>query len=381
MGGRLARQGGTYEVFLPAEIADRDFALDGDVVAVVARATRALAQLNASHPRLASLGAIASALLRSESAASSRIEDLAVSQRRLARAALERDRRPGRDQKAIEILGNVEAMKTAVALGAGGEAISVEDIAEIHRVLLRFTSDRSIAGVIREKQNWIGGNAFNPLSAVYVPPPPDLVRPLLEDLCRFMVRDDLAPIVQAAVAHAQFENIHPFADGNGRVGRALIHVVLRRTDEAVNYVPPVSVVLAAVQRSYIAGLAEFSAGDVSSWCDLFASATEQSVYEAQRLAAEIDELEAAWLERFGATRSDSAVRQVLSHLPGQPVIDVSAARALTGRSHAAIQKALAQLEQAEVLRPLNEKKWGRSWECIELLELVEAFEEAVTSPS
>lgn len=90
-----------------------------------------------------------------------------------------------------------------------------------------------------------------------MPPPPERVKELMEDLVAFMNRGDLPPVVQAAIAHAQFEIIHPFADGNGRVGRALIHVVLRRRGLAPRYVPPVSLVLAADARAYVAGLTAF----------------------------------------------------------------------------------------------------------------------------
>jgi Fic family protein len=203
---------------------------------------------------------------------------------------------------------------------------------------------------------------------------------LLEDLCRFLARDDLAPIAQAAIAHAQFENIHPFADGNGRVGRALIHTVLRRGGEAMNYIPPISLVLAATPKSYVAGFGDFSRGDVSSWCDLFAAATQKSAIEAERMATLIDELQAAWLERLGNPRGDAVVHKLIAQLPGQPVMDVATGRRLTGRSHEAVRNALVQLEEAGIVRPLNERKWGRAWECRELLELVERFEESVRRP-
>lgn len=377
MGGRQVRRGGWYEVFIPAEIADRGFALDEDVVAAVVSATTALARLNSTEPRLTPLNALASALLRSESIASSRLEGLSISQKRLARAAFEDADSRGKDRTAAEILGNVKAMKQAVALGVSGKEVSIDDICDIHRTLLRFSVDRKIAGVIRTKQNWIGTNPFSPIGAAYVPPPPEYVRRLLEDLCRFIARDDVAPIVQAAIAHAQFENIHPFADGNGRVGRALIHTVLRRGGEAINYIPPISLVLGATQKSYVAGFGEFSGGDVSGWCDLFVAATERACHEAERMTTAIDDRQAEWLERLGNPRRDAVVRRLIADLPGQPVIDVSAGTKVTGKSHVTVNKALLQMEEAGIVRRLNEKKWGRAWECDELLDLVEEFEESV----
>jgi len=101
------------------------------------------------------------------------------------------------------------------------------------------------------------GNDYHPLGAVYVVAPAELVTKLLVDLCRFTARTDLDPIAQAAIAHAQFENIHPFDDGNGRTGRALIYTVLRRRGEIANYIPPISLVPASQPKNYVAGLGAY----------------------------------------------------------------------------------------------------------------------------
>jgi Fic family protein len=378
-GGRKARRPGAYEVFIPDEISGRDFPLDGDAVAAVTEATRALQHLEASPPRIATLGALAQNLLRSESVASSRIEGVHLSHQRLARAAYQADRGQ-RDRRAAEVLGNVEAMKHAIEIGTAGKPLTTSDIEDIHRTLLRFTEDADIAGVVRESQNWIGGNDYNPIGAAYVPPPPEYVRPLLDDLCAFATRTDLAPIVQAGIVHAEFETIHPFADGNGRVGRALIYAVIRRRGEIPNYIPPISLILAAEPKGYVGGLALYREGDVSSWIAQFADATTRAATEAERLADEIDQLQSTWLDDLGQPRRDAAVRQLISALPQQPVIDVAVAQTLTGKSHVAVGKALQELERAGILHRLNERKWGRVWECDQLLDLVDAFEKRVRIP-
>jgi Fic family protein len=356
-GGRKARRPGSYEVFIPYEISQRDFRLDGDAVAAVTEATRALQHLEASPPRVATLGALAQNLLRSESVASSRIEGVHLSHKRLARAAYQADKGQ-RDRRAAEVLGNVEAMKRASEIGTAGSPLTVADVEDIHRTLLRFTEDADIAGVFRTAQNWIGGNDYNPVGASYVPPPSEHVRSLLEDLCAFVNRVDLAPSVQAGIAHAQFETIHPFADGNGRVGRALIYTVLRRRGEIPRYIPPISLILAAQPKSYVGGLTGYRAGEVSSWLAQFADATARAATEAERLADAIEHLQSAWLDDLGRPRSDAAVRQLVSALPQQPVIDVAAAQQLTGKSHVAVGKALQQLERVGILTRLNERKWG-----------------------
>ena len=376
--GRRARRGGRYRAFVPDAIADREIPLGAGATAALNEATKALERLQHTPTRLATLGAVAQNLLRSESVASSRIEDVLISHKRLARVAHLGSGARRRDARAEAVLGNVAAMRRAIEMGAG-PAIGVEELLEIHRLLLGATPDRAIAGILRERQNWIGGNAYNPLEAAFVPPPPELVPDLLDDLCRFIARDDLPPVVQAAVAHAQFETIHPFADGNGRAGRALIYAVLRRRGEAPTYIPPISLLLAADQGSYIAGLHGYRAGEVSEWCKLFAEATAGAAREAERLAEEIESLEEEWLERAGCPRHDSAARRLLAALPEQPVLSSADAQRLTGRSHVSVNKALEQLENAGILRRLNQRKWGRVWECDELLDLVEDFERTVAS--
>lgn len=103
----------------------------------------------------------------------------------------------------------------------------VDDLHAMHRTLL--TGERQFTvGAARDVQNWIGTSPYNPCAADFVPPPPEMVDDLLDDLVAYVNGDDHPPLVQAAVSHAQFETIHPYADGNGRVGRALIHMVLTR---------------------------------------------------------------------------------------------------------------------------------------------------------
>jgi Fic family protein len=375
-GSRKARKGGPYAVFIPARIAKRPFPLEGDAVAATAEASKALATLAGTSSRLASLEVLARNVLRSESVASSRIEGLAISHKRLARAVYAGAKRGG-DRRAAEVIGNVDAMTRAVELGAAGGRFKIDDILDVHRTLLRHTDDKEIAGVIRDAQNWIGGNDFNPVGADYVPPPPEQVEGLLQDLCRFIERDDLAPVAQAAIAHAQFENIHPFADGNGRTGRALIYTILRRRGEIGSFIPPISLVLATVPKAYVGGLGAYSTGRVGVWCERLASATVRAAAAAQRLAEAVEQLQEEWLKRLGNPRRDAAVRAIVTQLPAYPVIDVAAGKRLTDKSHVAVGNAISQLVDAGVLVPLNERKWGRVWECDELLDLVDALEKSV----
>jgi Fic family protein len=109
-------------------------------------------------------------------------------------------------------------------------------------------SERLYAGRWRDMQNWIGGSDYSPRSALYVPPPPETVTAYMNDLLVFANRDDLPVLAQAAVAHAQFESIHPFTDGNGRIGRALINAILRRRRATSRVVVPLASLVAHRDR-------------------------------------------------------------------------------------------------------------------------------------
>ena len=148
------------------------------------------------------------------------------------------------DRVAVEVLGNIASMESAVDLAAESREITLADLLGIHKILMERSSTPELGGAIRTEQNWIGGSSYNPCGATFVPPPAEHVPELLEDLTVYINGDDHPALVQAAIAHAQFETIHPFADGNGRAGRALIHIVLRRRGLSPSFVPPVSLVLA-----------------------------------------------------------------------------------------------------------------------------------------
>jgi Fic family protein len=160
--------------------------------------------LNRGPPALASLEVLARRLPRAESVASSRIEGLVLSHRRLAKAEV--DGAETRDETARSVLGNVAAMEQAVARGAKDRPLRARDILALHRILMEATNTPAIAGRLRDRQNWIGGNAFNPGRADFVPPPPENVEDLTGDRrCRFF------PAVTADGKPVAAELIYTFA--------------------------------------------------------------------------------------------------------------------------------------------------------------------------
>jgi Fic family protein len=374
-GGRRARASGSYRAFVPDPIEALDPPTTFEAADAVAAAEQAVRDLNASGS-VTGLEAIGALLLRSEAIASSRIEGYELSQRNLARALI--DPRAARGT-ARTVAANVVAMEEAIALGETDRSLTGDDIRAVHRTLMAGEPDRVRPGEYRHEQNWIGGRLDSPIDARYIPPPEAEVEGLMADLAAFINRDDLPGVAQAAIAHAQFETIHPFLDGNGRVGRCLIHVVLRRRGVAPRFVPPVSVVLAARANSYVAGLVGFRDGRTSEWCASFAGACERAARLSTELAEDIARLEADWFGRAGRPRRDSAAARIIAALPAQPITSAATIRAAIGASHQRALDGLKALADSGVVRQITEGGYDRQFAADELFALLEAYEDRIAA--
>lgn len=390
---RRDRQGCDYEAYVPDPLTGRRFRLDGDVAADVADAEAAIVRLNATGVALADSEALARILLRAESVASSQIEGLVVGGRRLLRAELARAEGGATpaDVTAEEILGNIDAMTWAVGALSSAPAVTVEGLREVHRRLLAGSQLAEHAGQVRMVQNWIGGSSYNPCSAAFVPPPPAHVPDLLDDLAAFCNDDSLPAVAQAAIAHAQFETIHPFVDGNGRTGRALIHVVLRRRGLAPRLLPPVSLVLATWSGSYVEGLTATRYGGkadstaavdgLNRWIGTFAAACRRSVDDATSFEERVGLVQERWRVALGRVRRGSTVDLLLAVLPGVPVTTVATAAPLIGRSVQATNEAFRRLEAADVMRQVSVGRRNRAFEVPAIIRAFTDLERRLASPT
>jgi len=388
---RRDRRSCAYEAYIPDPLVDRPITLDADVAADVADAERAITALDVKASVLVHTEALARLLLRAESVASSRIEGLEAGGRRLLRAEAARalGEEP-RDLTAAEVLGNIDAMTWAIQSANESGTISLDQLLEVHRRLLTGTRLAAHGGEIRSEQNWIGGSSYNPCAAAFVPPPPELVAGLLEDLCAFCNGDTLPAVAQAALAHAQFETIHPFVDGNGRTGRALIHLVLRRRGLASRVIIPVSLILATRAQSYIDGLAGTRyRGPASSreahdgcnrWLALFAAACQRAAADAGGFEARTQELEHSWRARLGSIRANSSVALLLSALPGAPILTVRAAAVRLGRSFEATNQAIDRLVEAGILQQVKVGRRNRAFEAPDVITAFTDLERQLASP-
>jgi Fic family protein len=380
-----------YQAYVPDPLAGREITLQGATAADVADAEHAVSRLDAGANGLADSEAVARLLLRAEAVASSRIEGLQIGGRRLLKAQLARalGQQPT-DVSAQEILNNIEAMTAALERQAAGQPITLERLLDTHARLLAGTTLEQHAGQLREEQNWIGGSSYNPCSADFVPPPPSRVPGLMADLCEFCNQDRLPAVAQAALAHAQFETIHPFVDGNGRVGRALIQLILRRRGLTVNVTPPISLVLATWSRDYVNGLtatrppgparSPSAQGGIDRWIALFAAATSRAVADAQTYEQTVTEVRSRWHKRLGRLRRDSAAALLLDALPGAPIVTVHSAASLTSRSEQAVNAAIPRLIEAQILRQTTLGRRNRAFEAPEMIDAFTDLERRLASP-
>jgi Fic family protein len=307
-------------------------------------------------------------LLRSEAIASSRIEGLQVSAQQVALAELATtEDRPiaGFTENARLVANNIVTLRQAAGELAAAAVITPGNICDLHRALL---PDHPQQG-LRDRQNWIGGSDWHPLDADFVPPPPEAVPGLVADLAAYLSGAVHAPLLQAALVHAQFETIHPFADGNGRVGRALIHTVLTRRGLTRAAVLPISLVLLTRSQEYVEGLTAYrylgvqsgteAITGVNDWFRVFLEAASVAVEQARRFVTELGELRQAWSERYAAhrldagmtrqPRADSAVMRLLPLLPEVPVTTAQSAQRLLRVTAPAARAALDELADAGIL--------------------------------
>ncbi|GAA4152000.1 Fic family protein [Leifsonia shinshuensis] len=307
----------------------------------------------------------ASILLRSESASSSQIENLTSGARAIAETELgERD-----TGNAPLIVRNVHAMQAALELS---DALDGSGIIATHAALVEDHAPE-LTGGYRREQVWIGGSGVSPHGAAFVPPHHERVPAAMADLVAFTGRWDIPALLHAAIAHAQFETIHPIPDGNGRTGRAIVQAMLRRSRTTATVVVPVSAGLLHDVDGYYDALTAYRAGDLDPIVRAFTEAAGFAVRAGRDLAAAIDELRSRWEEMLTGLRSDSSARRVAALALEQPVLNVAVVEARLGLSAPGTYRAFEALVDRGVLRPANSRKRNRLWIADDMIQALDAF--------
>lgn len=253
-----------------------------------------------------------------------------------------------------------------------GSDIGLDGVLHAHRLLMEDDpGETTYAGKVRDLQNWIGGSDHSPRGALYVPPPPTTVDDLLRDLLHFANGNDIAVLPQAAVTHAQFESIHPFTDGNGRIGRVLINTVLRRRSVTSRVVVPLASALVARRDDYFGALEAYRTGDAGPIIDRFARASaiaaEESAETAERLAA----MPTRWYDDAGSPRAASAARRLLDVLLDTPILSADEAGERIGGATSSTYDALNRLQSSGIIRPLTQRSRNQVWGAVAVLDELE----------
>lgn len=356
-------------VEIPATIAGLTPPLSRDAHAELEHAVAAIARIESRADHLAGLGEL---LVRSEAVASSRIERVYASLDDLARASVGADAAAG-------ARSTIAASRALTALAAScdqGPLTHTALLAAHHTLLDGDLLEGQYAGVYRPVQNWIGGSDFSPRGAVHVPPPPDLVQPLMDDLIAFAARTDLPVVAHAAIVHGQFEAIHPFTDGNGRIGRALIGAVYRYRGLTATTTVPVAAAMLADTDVYFAKLATYRAGDSEPLVRYVAHCTIAAAEAALVTADRLAELPSAWHGQITARRG-SAARRLVDALLTAPVLDIAGAERVTGASRPRAYDALDHLTAAGVLSEITGAARSRVWVAHDVMDALTDLEERI----
>ena len=392
---RADRLFGPYSRYEPDRVTSRPLSMSSEANKVATVAERAVRELTRG-PGAQALEGLARFLLRSEAIASSFIEGIAPSPQQVALAELAQDEDVrGFSDQARLVANNITVLRRAGEDLATADAITVQDIEALHRALLPEETHHGL----RRVQNWIGGSSWHPLGADFVPPPPEQVPALMADLVEYMNGSVHAPLVQAGIVHAQFETIHPFTDGNGRVGRALIHTVLTRRGLTPSAILPVSLVLATLRGRYVDGLTEYryngppessdAARSVAAWLDVFLYATTVAAEQAKLFAGQIADLQTSWETRLAEHRSargrretpraDSATSRILRTLPEVPILTSRTAQRRLDVSFPAARAALEELADAGILARRSVERGTTGYTATDVFSLVTHTERQLAS--
>jgi len=359
----IRKHQGPYLAAIPIAIAGLEVPVSGELSAAIDEASVEIARFDEQMG--AEIAPFAALLLRSESAASSQIENLTASARAIAEAELIAGHGAG---NARQVVANTRAMNAAIDLSSD---LSTDAILAMHDALMR-SHDPDIAGRWRQEQVWIGGGRLGPHHALFVPPQPSRVPAAMQDLMAFMDREDIPVLVQAVIAHAQFETIHPFVDGNGRTGRALIHSLLRAKGLTRNVTIPVSAGLLTDVDAYFASLNSYRSGDLQAILTQMIDASFIAVANGRALVQELRDIRTAWEDRIKARRGANVWR-IADLLLAQPVLNAANIAAALGIAPNNVYAPIETLLSAGVVTQGNDKRRGQIWRSPEVLLALDAF--------
>jgi Fic family protein len=363
---QLGRGDAAYRAFFPKPLPpDPPLAIEGPMLGLFGRASLAVGRLDGVATRLGSPGALLWTYIRKEAVLSSQIEG---TQSSLTDLLLhENEQAPGVPTDDVEEVSSyVRALTRGLELLGHQLPLSLRLIRAIHEELVKGTrgADKT-PGELRRSQNWIGGS--RPGNARFVPPPPDEVMPALGNLEKFLHDESTPPLLKAGLAHAQFETIHPFLDGNGRVGRLLITMILINEKVLREPMLYMSLHFKRHHQEYYERLQRVRThGDWEGWMDFFLDGVESVATAATNTIDDLDRLMKEHREILGARSGSihqSAAAQnnlaVYDHICRRLVVTVPRAVQSTGVSAPTVQRVLKEMQALDMLREITGKARNR----------------------
>jgi Fic family protein len=344
---------------IPANIAKRQIpAFDAQIYERLAETAYSLAKYDAKQEvRGYNLPAL---MLRSESSSSSQIERLTSSVKNIALAELS-DAVP---TNAKFISQNTSAMRRALDMSKS--ALSAGSIIEMHSILMADAQERAF----RREQVWIGGTPYSPHDAAYVAPHHSRVDALMADWIDFAKRSDVNPVVKSAIAHAQFETIHPFTDGNGRSGRALLHVLFSEEGLLSHATLPISAGLLHDVDSYMSAISAYQTGDIEPIVERIIDALDMAVIIGERTAAQVDAVLDGWEETI-SERKASAIHRLPEVLVEQPVVNIAYLARALGITERAASSLVERACEYGILKKMGNAKRGAFFQAADLIDILE----------
>lgn len=297
-------------------------------------------------------------MIRSESAASSKIERISASARDYAKAIVGNK---GNRSATSMVAASTALHELITTVDAHGD-FSLDQFSGAHRALMvDDPAEADYAGRFRDMQNWIGGSDHSPRGALHVPPDPGRVDELMHDLVTYLNRDDVPVFVQATIGHAQFESIHAFTDGDGRIGRALVSAVLRRRGVTRNAVVPLASGLLARREDYFAALGSYRLGDPGPLMLLFAQSARVAATASRETITRLKAMPGEWRAEL-KPRTGSVAALLIDAFYDHPVMAMHDIDAAAGGANASqTYRVIDQLTDAGFIEEITGRKKDRVW--------------------
>jgi Fic family protein len=367
--GRLVKTVEANWAFVPAPLPP-PIVYDAELVFALSQADAALSELSGLGRQLPNPHLLIAPYMRREAVLSSRIEGTRASLSDLLIDEAGEDGQKSVHDDVREVRNYVRAMEHGLAR-LSELPLSLRLVRELHEQLMQgVRGDKATPGEFRRRQNWIGGPGSTEANASYVPPPVIEMTQSLHDWENFLQpRESMPPLIQCALMHVQFEAIHPFLDGNGRVGRLLITLFLMEHGRLSQPLLYLSAFIEAHRQDYYDLLQRTRThGDWKAWLMYFLAGVRQVANDAAKQAAELLDLREQLRQRL---RDNTNAIALIDALFVNPYITAGRAKNVLKKSDPTARSALEKLQDAHVIEEMTGRTWGRMYVARPILDVID----------